>query len=242
MNALATRQLPLPFIPPASSDRADLIEDSSNAEALAFLDRPNTWPLGRLALHGPEGVGKSHALRAAAQSGGWRLIQGAALTEEQALAPAPGTALDEADRAPETALFHLINRSAEQGAKLLMAAREPPARWPVRLPDLASRLRATHAVGLDRPSDVLLDALLAKLLADRQLALDPALRAWLLTRLPRESGALVSAVAALDAAALAAGGAVTRSLARDVLEKLFGVDDALVASVPNPSRDGLPFG
>ncbi len=98
-------QLPLPFVPPPSSARADLLEDASNAEALAFLDRPNTWPAGRLALHGPPGVGKSHALRAAASAGGWRLLDGAALTPEEALAPVRGTALDDADRAGPVALF-----------------------------------------------------------------------------------------------------------------------------------------
>jgi hypothetical protein len=44
-----------------------------------------------------------------------------------------------------------------------------PARWPVGLPDLASRLRATVAVGIGAPSDGLLEALLAKHLNDRLL-------------------------------------------------------------------------
>jgi chromosomal replication initiation ATPase DnaA len=235
------RQIPLPFIPPASSARADLLEDASNAEALAFLDRPNTWPLGRLALHGPAGVGKSHALRAAAAAGGWRLLQGAGLTEEAALAPARGTALDDADGAAPVALFHLINRSAEQGAKLLLASREPPSRWPVALPDLASRLRATHAVAIGPPSEALLEAVLAKLLADRQMALDAPSREMLLRRLPREGGALAAAVAALDREALAAGGAVTRPLLRRVLAGLGGPDDASMAEAAPPSPTGGPM-
>ncbi|HZF74654.1 MAG TPA: DNA replication protein [Acetobacteraceae bacterium] len=231
-------QLPLPFVPPASSARADLLEDASNAEALAFLDRPNTWPAGRLALHGPPGVGKSHALRAAASAGGWRRLDGAALTAEEALAPVRGTALDDADRADPVALFHLINRGAETGAKLLLAAREPPSRWPVALPDLASRLRATHAVGIGHPSDALMEAVLGKLLADRQLTLDAVLRPYLLARLPREAGALAAAVAAIDRAALAAGGAVTRPLLRAVLDGLGWNGDGSVAEGTSPSPRG----
>lgn len=235
-------QLPLPLPVARSADRADLVEDASNAEALAWLDRPADWPLHRLALFGPSGTGKSHMLRAAAAGQGWRVLRGAALTEALALAPAAGTALDEADAAPEAALFHLINRQAEAGAPLLLAAREAPARWPTLLPDLASRLRATLAVGIAPPSDALLAALLGKHLADRQLRVGPEVQSWLLTRLPRDAAAIAAAVAALDAAALAARAPITRPFAREVIGPLFADDDASVAEPPEASPPAGPLG
>jgi chromosomal replication initiation ATPase DnaA len=235
-------QLPLPLPVAPSSARADLVEDASNVGALAWLDRAAGWPLHRLALHGPSGTGKSHILRAAAAAQGWRLLRGPELTESLALAPASGTALDDADTAPEPALFHLINRSAEAAAPLLLAAREPPARWPARLPDLASRLRATLAVGIAAPSDALLAALLAKHLADRQLRVAPEVQAYLLARLPREAAAVAAAAAALDEAALAAGAAITRPFARGVLAALYGEDDASVAEGPDASPTPRPMG
>ncbi len=239
-------QLPLPLGHAPSSARADLVADASNEAALAWLDRPGEWPLGRLALHGASGVGKSHMLRATAAARGWRLLRGPDLTEAESLAAAdphaPGTALDEADSAPEAALFHLINRSAEARAPLLLAAREAPARWPVALPDLASRLKATLAVGIAAPGEGLLAALLAKHLADRQLRVTPEVQAWLLARLPREAAAIAEAVARLDAAALAAGGPVTRVLARSVLPGLLGLGEDQVAegldASPPPAGPG----
>ncbi len=236
------RQLPLPLAVAPSSSRADLVADASNAEALAWLDRPGEWPLHRLALHGAPGVGKSHMLRAMAAEQGWRLLNGAALTEADALAPAAGTALDEAEAAPEAALFHLINRHAEAGAPLLLAGRQPPSRWPTRLPDLASRLRATLAVGIAAPTDALLEALLAKHLADRQLRVGPDVQAFLLARLPREAAAIAVAVAALDAAALAAGAAITRPFARGVLTRLLGENDASGTEDPSGSPPAAPLG
>jgi chromosomal replication initiation ATPase DnaA len=181
-------------------------------------------------------------LRAAAAAQGWRLLPGAALTEAIALAPATGTALDDADAAPEAALFHLINRHAEAAAPLLLAAREAPARWPTRLPDLASRLRATFAVGIGAPDDGLLAALLGKQLADRQLRVAPEVQAYLLARLPREAAAIGAAVAALDAAALAAGAPITRPFAREVLAELFGGDDESVAEPSGTSPTGSGLG
>ncbi len=235
-------QLPLPLNPRASAARADLVEDASNAEALAFLARPSSWPLRRLALHGPAGAGKSHILRAAAADHRWRLLHGPALTDAEALGDAPGTALDEADAAPEQALFHLINRAGEGGAPLLIASRTPPSRWPVRLPDLASRLRATLAVALGPPSDALLAALLAKHLADRQLRVAPEVQAFLLARLPRDAASLAAAVAALDAAALARQSPITRPFARAVLGFGGAEDDDAVAPGPATSPDRLRLG
>ncbi|NGM23549.1 chromosomal replication initiator DnaA [Roseomonas stagni] len=223
---LPPTQLPLPLARPPSSARADWVPDASNAEALAWLADPVPWPLHRLALFGPAGTGKTHLLRIAAADHGWRLMEGAALTPDLALAPAPGTALDAADQADQEALFHLINQAAATGAPLLMAARLPPARWPTTLPDLASRLRATHAVALHEPSDTLLAALLAKHLADRQLRLDAAVQAWLLARLPRDAASLAAAIATLDEAALAHSAPITRPFARQVLGARLGLEDA----------------
>jgi chromosomal replication initiation ATPase DnaA len=90
----------------------------------------------------------------------------------------------------------------------------------VALPDLASRLRATAAVEIAPADDTLLADLLGRLLVARHLAVPPGLRSWLLLRLPRTPAAIREAVARLDRASLAAGGAVTRPLAAAVLEEM----------------------
>lgn len=227
------RQFALPFPLPVSCDRADLLEDASNAEALAFLDRPETWPGGRLALFGPEGVGKTHMGRAFAAARGWRWLEGPSL---RALVPpaAGGTVLDDADAVvQERALLHLLNLCAERREGLLLLGREAPARWRVGLPDLASRLRATAAVGIGRPGDALLGALLAKFFADRQLRVAAEVQAWLLARLPREAAALAEAAARLDRAALAAGQPVSRALARAALAGWQGFGDDASETSPD---------
>jgi chromosomal replication initiation ATPase DnaA len=238
MTAPDALQLALPLPEAATSyDPADLIEDAANAEARAWLDRPGDWPFGRLALSGAAQAGKTHLLAWAAARHGWHGLPGGgpALRGLPGLpAAATGVVLDEADRvAEEAALFHLINLCAERRLPLLLAGREAPARWPVALPDLRSRLRGTTAVALRPPGDALLDALLAKHFTDRQLRVDAAFRAWLLAWLPRDPASLAMAASRLDRAALALGGRITRPLARAVLADLPGVlpgDDASVAA------------
>ena len=179
--------------------------DDSNKAALAFLANPGAWPAGRLALHGPAGVGKTHLAHVLAEARGWAWLTGAGL---RGLPPAPasGSVIDDADLVPDTAaLFHAINAAREAGQPLLMLGRAPPARWHAAPPDLVSRLRATTTAAITEPSDALLAALLAKQLADRQLAVAPALQALLLLHVPRSAASVALAAARLDQLALASG-------------------------------------
>ena len=209
-----SRQLALPFAHLPRFGGADFLQSPSNAEALAWLAHAAEWPQRRLALWGEAGRGKTHLAQIWAARIGACVIDGA----DVRLAPPDGPlAIDNAETTPERPLLHLLNAAAEAGFPVLLASRAPPGRWPVALPDLASRLRAMLAVEVGPPDDALLRALFARLLAERQIAVSETVQDWLLLRLPRTAAAVRDAAGRLDAAALAAGGAVTRSLAAAVL-------------------------
>lgn len=216
------RQLALPLAV-RPEPFADPIPDASNAVLRTWLADPLSWPFGRLAVHGPEGSGKSAYVAQAARRLDLRILRGPELRGVPEPAP---TALDDADMVTdEAALFHLINACAS-GGHLLLVGRAPPSRWPVRLPDLASRLRATSTAEVEQPSDALLRALLTGHFAKRQLRVDPAVLDWLLARLPREAGVLAEVAARLDRAAMAARRPIGRTLARAALSDLLGPEDA----------------
>jgi len=235
---IVARQLALPFPHRPDFAAADFLRAPSNEAALAWLERRADWPGGRLALWGEAGVGKTHLLHIWAAREGADVLAGTLLRGLTDVPRQGGIALDDADAADEVALFHLINALAEAGRPLLMAARAAPARWPVRLPDLVSRLRATTAVRIDEAEDSLLRALLARLFAERQIMVPEGLQDWLLARLPRSQGALREAAARLDRAALAAGG-LTRIIASGVLAELAAEaqddDHHVIFSLPGPS-------
>ncbi len=211
----ASRQLALPFVHEPTYDPAAFLPGASNAAVLAWLDAP--WPGERLALWGEPGCGKTHLLHVWAARSGAALLSGPALTGLVALPPSGGLAVDRADAAPEQPLLHLMNAAAEAGLPVLLAARNPPARWQTRLPDLASRLRAVTSVEVAMPDDAMLRVLFASLLAARQLTVPEPVQDWLRLRLPREPASLRQAAALLDQAALAAGRRVTQAMAAQVL-------------------------
>jgi chromosomal replication initiation ATPase DnaA len=190
----------------------DFLAASSNAEALTWLDRASDWPQHRLAVWGEPGCGKSHLLHLWSRRSGARVVSGPALEDVE---PQAALAIDDADRSPGLALLHTLNAAAEAGLPVLIAGRLPPARWQASPADLASRLRAVIAVEIRAPEDSLLKALLARLLAERQLAIPETLQDWILLRLPRTPAAIRAAAEQIDR-----GGRPTRASARALVEEI----------------------
>lgn len=220
MSRPPARQLPLPLPHSPRLSEWPFIEAPSNADALALLRAPANWPELRLVLVGEAGSGKTYLLHRWAAANDAEVTEGVALRFGQNGPPTRALAVDNADAAPEEPLLHVLNAHAEARQPVLLAARAPPGQWQVALPDLASRLRAALTAELGRPDDALLDALFARLLADRQLVVPEPLQVWMRLRLPRQPLALQAAAARLDEAALAAGTGVTRTIAATVVDEI----------------------
>lgn len=213
--------LDLPHRPASGAD--DFLVAAPNAEAIAWLDRWPDWAAPGLALHGPEGCGKTHLLRVWQARSGALALRAAELASFDltgfSAAPRPVALDDCGTDLPEQPLLHLHNLLAGSGRHLLLAGREPPARWGVGLPDLRSRLGALPAVRIDPPDDALLAGLLVKLFSDRQLRVEAAVLDYLLARMERSFAAAERLVSRLDGMALALRRAVTVALAREALQQ-----------------------
>ncbi len=213
------RQLALALDHAESFAREDFLSGPSNARALALIEAWPLWSHRSVMLTGPEGSGKSHLAAIWAQAAGARLIAARAL--EPASVPralATGALVVEdiaAGSFDERALFHLVNLAGEEAAFLLLTARQAPAALAVR--DLASRLKALPVVALAPPDDALLRAVLVKLFADRQLAVDESLIGYVATRIERSFAAARACVARLDEEALRQKRPLTRALAAEIL-------------------------
>ncbi len=223
------RQFALPFPQDPLYAPSAFLPGHANEDALAWLARPAAWPGRRLAVHGEAGTGKTHFLHVFAASQRAALLPAEALRPFAPLPDAPALAIDDADTVSDPrALLHALNAATDQGMLVLLAGRSPPAQWGVSLPDLDSRLRSIATVEVHPPEDGLLRALLAALLAERQLAVPEKLQDYLLERLPRTGGALREAASRLDRLALASGGHVTRAMAA-LVARVGETDEAVPA-------------
>jgi chromosomal replication initiation ATPase DnaA len=208
------QQLPLDLPVRTAMGAADFVVSECNRDAVAWLDRWPDWPGSILAIYGPAGCGKTHLAHV------WQARSDARFLESgfAGRLPAGDNLVLDGMRLPEEDLFHLINHVRAEKRSLLILDREAPARWTVKLKDLASRLAGIPAVAVAPPDDALLAALLVKHFSDRQIMIKADLIDYLTRRIDRSFAGTAAAVEALDRASLARGGPITVRLARRVLD------------------------
>lgn len=197
----------------------DFFVTAANRDAYAMIAAPEGWPQGKLVLTGPEGAGKSHLARVFATRHDAQVLQAQDLPPD--LHPTGPVVVEDLDTLPQAAeetLFHLHNHQLAHRLPLLMTARSLPVRWPLRLPDLASRMQATTPARIAAPDDALLQAVVMKLFADRQIMPPPAVVNYLVARMERSFASAQRVVAALDAAALQHKRPITVKLASQVMD------------------------
>lgn len=217
------RQIPLDLDRTPGFSRDDLVVSPANAAAVAMVDRWPGWPASAMVLAGPPGSGKSHLASIWAEHSGAASLDRASLGAAALAAASRGPVLvDDADAGglDEAGLFHLFNAVRQAGGHLLLVSRRFPAAWGVRLPDLASRLKAAPVVEIGEPDDMLLAGVITKLFADRQVAIEPLVVQYLVRRIERSLATAMRVVEKLDRRALEEKTRITRPLAASVLDAM----------------------
>jgi DnaA regulatory inactivator Hda len=219
------RQLPLAFEHRPSLTGDNFLVVESNRDAVGWLDRWPDWPTPALVIYGPAGCGKTHLTHAFLARNGGRSLSILDLSADEPrdlIEDVPACVIEDAERflkaGLEGALLHLYNALKEGGGHLLLTSRQPPSRWQVRLADLRSRLNAATTVAIGAPDDMLMEAVVVKLFADRQLKIGPDVVAFMLARMERSFEAARDLVSRIDAAALNTQRKITQRLVREVLE------------------------
>lgn len=208
-----------------------ILVSESNQLAVALAETPDQWRAGFACLVGPEGSGKSlitrHLYPDAVRLAPRDCVEVARLDalSQTAIHESAVLIFDDLDVARrlnagsgfEIGLFHLLNRVADAGARLLATSREAPSRFRTSMPDLKTRLDAATIGVIEAPDDVLLTALLMKLFDDCGLEVESVVIGYLVKRMERSYAAAADLVDKLNRASLEQKRAVTTPLAAATL-------------------------
>jgi chromosomal replication initiation ATPase DnaA len=195
-------QFALPLAYRSADGESDFYVSHANADAVDWLDRWPQWPGRTLVIVGPAGSGKSHLCRMFARRVG------------QAVHIHDGADDGNLD---EEGVFHAWNAAQDGSGGLLLAARAPPASWPIHLPDLRSRMLAAPIAEIEAPDENLLSEVAAKRFRDRGVLVTPTVINYMVVRIERSFAGLEAAVSAVDIAAMAGQRPVTIPLVRTAL-------------------------
>lgn len=200
MNA----QIPLSFPVKEAMNADDYMVLPCNQDAYAWIQKYPDWSYPALIVYGEEGSGKTHLLNLCTSMTG----------DDMAI---DNTHEIFGDLEKEKDLFHRFNLAKEQGQFLLLTMDRAVAQQDIKLPDLASRLRAAPSVEIESPDEVSLEAILVKLFHDRQLQVEPGLISYILPRIERSFKVARDLVETLDRHSLSARRSITVPLVRDIL-------------------------
>jgi DnaA regulatory inactivator Hda len=219
-------QIPLDLSHRPALGRDDFLVMPSNQLAVEVIDSWPDWRAPAIALCGPAGSGKSHLCQVWRASSGAVEVNAAALSASEPpdlIGDASCCVVDDMEEALagnrelQRRLFHLYNMMRERNGYLLISGRNPPARWRCELADLSSRLSTLPVFDLGAPDDMLIEAVLVKMFADRQLRISPEVLRYILPRMERSFESARALVTSIDTASLEQRREITIPLVRDVL-------------------------
>jgi chromosomal replication initiation ATPase DnaA len=202
---MAVKQIPLSFPVYDSYDVNDFLPLACNQEALSWVQRFPQWPYPALIIYGEKGCGKTHILHILKTITGNNCM-----------------IIDDAQNIfgnteAEENVFHQFNIAKENGTFLCLAMEKSAIQQNIKLPDLASRLRAAPHVQIQSPDEIALQAVLVKLFHDRQLNIEPDVISYILPRIERTFAAVRDLVKKIDENAMAEKRSVTVPLVREIL-------------------------
>ena len=191
-----------------------------NAEAVALID--GFYESGFYAglIYGEKGCGKKHLSHLFAEAVRKKTGRETAFLTSPDLIEEKYAVLKIGSPVDETALFHCLNDFKNRCGYLLMTAESSPVNWGLTLPDLITRLNAVPSVAIGAPDENLLNALLLKQFADRQLTVAPEVIAYLSKNMERSFKAAAFVVKRADELSLERKNAVTIPLIRKVLSEM----------------------
>ena len=187
-----------------------------------------------LYLWGPAGTGKSHLLQAGCREAKSRSDRIAYIPLSQAGVFSPGilsdlgaldlVCLDDihlicGESAWELALFRLFDQLRAARSRLIVSADRPPARLPIALGDLSSRLEWGLCCQLSPLDDAGRIQLLLENAHVRGLALTRETATYILNHAARDAGSLLELMDRLDQASLAAQHKLTIPFVKTVMAK-----------------------
>ncbi|MDG1859397.1 MAG: DnaA/Hda family protein [Emcibacteraceae bacterium] len=183
----------------------DFLRSSSNEEAVAWVEHWPNWPASHcLILYGPEGCGKTHLSHV------WKNVSGAEVLSIKDLNSFDYTNAenfvfivedvmdDLSQKQTQEDLLHLYNWVLEQGGYLLLTSRRHPKNWNLTLADLSSRMLAAGAVKIKEPDDQLLQAVIVKQCADRQIKLSEKILNYIIKNTERSFSEVGNLIHAID--------------------------------------------
>jgi len=126
--------------------------------------------------------------------------------------------IDNFDENIDQKLFYsLFNQSNQIENYILINSQKPIKDFNFELPDLKSRLKSFINIGIDLPTDDLLQVIISKSFSDRQINIEPKISKFIIKNVERSYDKMFKFLKEVDELSLSTGKSININLIKKVL-------------------------
>ena len=224
------KQMALPLTFKISKNRENFIISKCNEEAVKLIENSSFWQNKRkinsipaAIIFGPKGSGKTHLSYMFKEHNRCEYLSSLSSFNLDKIEEGKKFILDDfipGEKYPSELVMHFLNRVTYQDGSVLFLSNLSPSNMDWKLDDLNSRIRSLISSKINLPDDVLLYSFMVKYSNDKKLLINDKQLIYILKRLNRNFGSVISVIDKLDIYSLEIKEKISYKIIKTILNEI----------------------
>ena len=224
------KQMALPLTFKTFKNRENFIVSKCNEEAVRLIENSSFWQSKRkinsipaAIIFGPKGSGKTHLSYMFKEHNRCEYLSSLSGFNLDKIEEGKNFILDDfipGENYPSELVMHFLNRVTYQDGSVLFLSNLSPSNMSWKLDDLNSRIRSLISSKINLPDDVLLYSFMVKYSNDKKLLINDKQLIYILKRLNRNFGSVISVIDKLDIYSLEIKEKISYKIIKTILNEI----------------------
>ena len=224
------KQMALPLTFKTFKNRENFIISKCNEEAVKLIENSSFWQNKRkinsipaAIIFGPKGSGKTHLSYMFKEHNRCEYLSSLSSFNLDKIEEGKKFILDDfipGEKYPSKLVMHFLNRVTYQDGSVLFLSNLSPSNMDWKLDDLNSRIRSLISSKINLPDDVLLYSFMVKYSNDKKLLINDKQLLYILKRLNRNFGSVISVIDKLDIYSLEIKEKISYKIIKTILNEI----------------------
>ena len=224
------KQMALPLTFKTFKNRENFIVSKCNEEAVRLIENSSFWQSKRkinsipaAIIFGPKGSGKTHLSYMFKEHNQCEYLSSLSSFNLDKIEEGKKFILDDfipGEKYPSELVMHFLNRVTYQDGSVLFLSNQSPSNMDWKLDDLNSRIRSLISSKINLPDDVLLYSFMVKYSNDKKLLINDKQLIYILKRLNRNFGSVISVIDKLDIYSLEIKEKISYKIIKTILNEI----------------------
>ena len=201
----------------------DFYVSSNNFSAFKLIESWPNWPGKWLNIFGSAGSGKTHLSKILEKKyEKIRILNASKIKNENLsdLEKIDCLIIDNFQNDIESKLLYsILNQSKQLESYIIINSIKPLNQFNFNLKDLQSRINSFVFIGIDLPTDDLLQVVISKLFSDKQISLNPKINDYIIKNVDRSYEKMFKFIKDVDELSLSSGKSININLIKKVLNQ-----------------------